>query len=280
MKKRVSTSATQKPRRVIFWPRRLQRPIVETIVVDTDSLVDISEPTISLHSTEIDTAAFLTIVRKALVGASSLRMIHLSKRLEPVYEIPAAAYTRTIAGTAWHHGEHYICYWIGNVENIAQRSDLTENERERLLTTARRLGSEGKLVYAVARSTEIHTKTTDPTQFQPQNLEYLGMVTTELHPHPDLARALAVCRQQGIDVIYASTDDELVVSSVAHRTTLLPKTILPLRYHASVSLKQKSKCYAELTTGARKKLLETFDPQTTIIADQPLPAIVRTIKLR
>ena len=31
---------------------------------------------------------------------------------------------------------------------------------------------------------------------------------------------------------------------------------------------------------ARKKLLETFDPQTTIIADQPLPAIVRTIKLR
>ncbi len=280
MSKRTSTTTHQKPRRIAFWPRRLQQPSVETIIVDTDALVDISQPTVSVHTAGLDSTTFLTIARKALVGASSLRMIHLSKKLDPVYDMPAATYARSIAGTAWHHGERYICYWIGSVEQIAQRSDLTENEREQLLATARDMGSKGKLAYAVATSSEVHTKTTDPTQFQPRDLEYLGLVVTELQAYPDLARALTLCHQQGIAVVYASADDELVVSSIAHHIKLLSKTVLPLRYHVSLSLDPEHLCYAELTSGARKKLLDSFDPRTTLVADKPLPAIVRMIKLR
>lgn len=263
--------------RAHFWSKRTKQPSVTTIVIDTTSLVDITHPTIHTHPIIGTSTTVLQAAQKALVGADSLRMIHLSKVLEPVYEHPVATYSRSIAGTSWHDGAQYRNYWIGEVDILVQRSDLTENEREALINTARHMGSDGQFVYAVGTSVELHTKDTDPSAFLPRNIQLLGFIYTDVRTYPDLTRSLIWCREQGIRILYASSDAELVVSSIAHRTKLVPHTQLPQRYHTGIPIDNQASCFAELTKVARQKLIEQLDPSTTFVTDLPLPDAIQTI---
>ncbi|MGB4762801.1 MAG: hypothetical protein WBP12_05610 [Candidatus Saccharimonas sp.] len=272
--------SSTKRRRIIFWPRRLQRPILETIVVDTSSLVDFSLPVIETHASTT-AKSVLDAARRALIASTTYREHILKEALTPLVEQPAATYSRYgIVGSSWHHGAHYNNYWLGPVEQIIQRSNLTENERERITTVARQLGTKGSTVYAVATSVETQQKNTDPATFQPLNLNYIGLLSHRLRPHPDLTRSLALCKRQGIDIVYATCDDELLVSTVAHMTKLIPKTALPQRYHPSLPIPPGNACYAGLSTDAHSQLLASFDPRTTLATIEPLPVIVKTIQVR
>lgn len=271
---------TQKRRHIIFWPRKLQRPTVETLVLDTASLVDFTQPTLAAHPIVGDKDQVINATKHALVASAPHHLDYLKASLAPVALQPAATYSRgRILGSSWHHGEHYTCYWIGTVSHITQRSDLTENEREHLLATARKLGSEGKIVYAVATSREPHVKTTNPSDFQPRALNCVGLISHDIRLQPDLARSLALCKQQEIDIIYASHDDELLVSSVAHKTHLVPKTTLPY-LHIDTPLKHGNSCYAGLSTKSHDTLLAQFDASSTLITNDPLPLVVKTIRIR
>ncbi len=261
--------------KVVFWPRKLQNPLIETIIVDTTALIDSNKPVLHAYPlAETSSHDLMNAAAHALVGTTSVTLQQFRAVLPQVHTNPIAIATRPTAGTTWHNGKFYTTYWIGTVESLLQRCDLTENEREQTLAQVRRLNTQHKLVYCVASEHD------ESPVGKGRELILLGLIANEITIHRDLIQAIAFCREKNIRLIYASSDTDTTVSAVAHATKLMAHSTVPsrfdLKYHRSIH----SDSYAHLSKSAHRTLIEQFDPSTTLVTNQPLTEVVKTIVIR
>lgn len=263
-------------KRVVFWPRRIQ-PRITTLVIGSKSLVSEACGPLALHPFGVATMASLrTTLAHALKGSQHPLHEQILAQLPSISLEPAARYDSTIAGSAWHQGDHYMLYWYGPAEQMIQRSDLTDNEREQLLAQARSLAVAGSIVYVAGRTLLPHTKHTDLTAVQPNDLQIDGIVAYNVRLWPGTRDALDFCNRQGIQVVYASAEPMLTTAAVAIHTGLLAKEQLPVRI-LSTMRPVVAPVYASVSERVRRQIVATFDTDHTLATDKPLTEVVKTI---
>ena len=237
--------------------RKKQAKSIATIIVDTENLVttNMSEPSFwTIHPQQLDTTrqAFSKRKQWESTNDSSIIVSHHGS---------ISAYTR-------HDGDTFASILFGDVDAILLATSLTENERERVILTARQHHIRGNRVEAVAHLTHTAALATASVH----QAEFLGLVLGDIIPYPSIHKSLAHAKQQGISILYISRDTHAFVSGVAHAVGLLPSTKEADRFSRHLPPRETT-VLSECTRSAYDAVYKTTDP-TTLVAHHPLPPII------
>lgn len=246
---------------------------IETIICDTSSIWDGSLHYSHAWSPPTDSDHILAAAHAALAGQSdgifdALRatLPASGRRLNPIkiYD------TRSYRASTRHDGARYRTYWIGEYEELINRLDATENEREQYLREAYRASANGQRAYLVAESVSLKPPTnTAPTG----SLDFVGIVLFELTPLPRTRLAVSYLRRRCINIVYASTDDVTTVRTLAHQAGIIAQSTQPHDARLSRELPTDKRVYSNLTKSQQTRLYKQLSNGTTIITDRPLTEV-------
>ena len=237
--------------------RKKQVKSIATIIVDTKNLVTInlSEPSFwTIHPQQLDAIRQAFSKRKQWESTKDSSII-VSRHGS------ISVYTR-------HDGDTFASILFGDVDAILLATSLTENERERVMLTARQHHVRGSHIEAVARLTH----TADLATASVHQAEFLGLVLGDVVPYPSIHKSLAHAKQQGISIQYISRDTHAFVSGVAHAVGLLPPIKEADRFNRHLPPRETT-VLSECTKSAYDAVYKTTDP-TTLVAHHPLPPII------
>ncbi len=120
-------------------------------------------------------------------------------RSEPMMIFPFDHAT-TMSGNLWHNGTEYDLIVKGAPEVILARSDLTENEREKMTAMLHKMSSEGHRVIAVAHQT-LARSISNLTELNKSDLfEFDGFVGVADVLHSEVAGAIRAAQRAGVSV--------------------------------------------------------------------------------
>lgn len=120
-------------------------------------------------------------------------------RHEPLESFPFDHAT-AMSGNLWHQGATYELMVKGAPEVILERSDLNENEREKLTAQLHHLSSEGYRVIAVAHQT-LTRKIANLNELTKRDyLEFDGFIGVADILHPEAGRAIEAALKAGVSV--------------------------------------------------------------------------------
>ncbi len=109
-------------------------------------------------------------------------------------------HTVAMSGTLHHHGEHYIAYIKGAPEHVIERSDLTENERERCTAQLHHMTGIGYRVIALAHATLDQPITSLESIKRGHRLTFDGFVAVADILRHEAHAAIATAQRAGITV--------------------------------------------------------------------------------
>lgn len=262
-------------RRVHYVQARLQP--VTTIIIDTPQLTD---GTLRYSRSWSPTDSEKEVLRHAsrALAKSSREANYLREALTPISTHTPSQTTkrRDIWIASYPRGEQYEHEAVGPLESVLACCDLTENERERIVLEARRYARYGNLIYAVASTTNLSSK---PPR---GSLVFRGLVMLRLSLFPYTKQSIQHLRALGYTLVYASTDSATLVTTVAHHTALIPPSVLP-QTSVNHQLSDKSTVYAALSPSDRRRLIASYENDSVLVAQQPLPELdelLTTIRVR
>lgn len=247
--------------------RRAKR--IDTIVIDSTALTDGHLKFAQSYSLDTPPKEVTNITQRALIGNTSPRSQLLREGMESQASLPydpVASHDGTLTHSSWHEGEFYRTYWLGEVADIINHTDLTDNEREQLTITARSYIAHGRQVYAVGVSL---TECLPGAQPKGSTLRSVGLVSFNRTLHPDTPYAIEKIKQEDVDIVYASTDSALNTTTLAHLSCLVPATILAKNAKA-VSVSTTDPVIGGLTPKEREQFCRRFNPATTLFVSEPL----------
>ena len=230
--------------------RRAKR--IDTIVIDSTALTDGRLNFAQSYS--LDTSPRSQLLRDSMGDHASLP-----------YD-PVSSHDGTLTHSSWHEGELYRTYWLGEVADIINHTDLTDNEREKLLIAARSYSARGRQVYAVGVSL---TRSLPGARPKGDTLRSVGLVSFHYTLHPDTPYAIEKIKQEDIDIIYASTDSVLNTTTLAHLSCLVPATILA-KNAKIVSVSTADTVIGGFTPEEKERFYRRFSPATTLFVNEPL----------
>lgn len=244
---------------------------ISTLVIDTDCITDGTlhfDRTVGYddHSSQDTVDAAL----HALVGNTSTLATTLRQALpnhNTPYD-PVAHHDATYLSSTWHHGERYQTYWIGEPAQLLSAIDLTDNEREKLVVSTRKASLSGETVYLVGKS----LSATPPSSLRSAKIELVGALHLRPRVFSGIEAAFAQCRERGIQIVYASSDSEHLVRTLADVTCLVSRATLPyVPSTKSSSLSTTRPVYAELSAAQQKRLLDSIASDDTLVVREAFP---------
>lgn len=247
--------------------RRAKR--IDTIVIDSTALTDGRLNFAQSYSLDTPPKEVTNIAQRALIGNTSPRSQLLREGMENQASLPydpVSSHDGTLTHSSWHEGELYRTYWLGEVADIINHTDLTDNEREQLAITARSYIAHGRQVYAVGVSLPECLPGVQP---KGPTLRSVGLVSFHRTLHPDTPYVIEKIKQEDVDIVYASTDSALNTTTLAHLSCLVPATILAKNAKA-VSVSTTDPVIGGLTPKEREQFCRRFNPATTLFVSEPL----------
>ncbi len=246
---------------------------IRTIVIDTPSLTDGSILFDRSVHFGVTNHNVLSYAKKALVGQDTpvSRAINGQVSQSSDNHSPVRSVAGNVTGSVWHHGETYKSYWVGKPTSVAHGADLTENERESFLMTARKLAAHGSKVYAVAYSEH----TAEPASYQESRSEIIGLLV--FHPllYPGTEQAVAAIQANNIDIIYASEDSEHEVRVFSYTSCLAPSASVTVQ-RPGRELSLDDTLYASLDTLTKRKIISHYPKESRLVVPEPLVEFWRT----
>ncbi|MEO8691193.1 MAG: hypothetical protein ABI397_00240 [Candidatus Saccharimonas sp.] len=279
MKKYPST-ATRRFNPVRTRLARLKRksPSASTIIFPTNLIVDFKNVEWSAHPFSKSTSLQL-ILDQAGRAIASAPLNHLASSIHGLERMNSnliSAPSNLTIGTGWPKGDHYETYWLGPIEEIIPLCDLTDSETEKITLQTRQLGSSGRLVYAIAKSSLKSFKANQPTE--PGTLDFSGLISSKINFVPNLLKTIERCRVTDIRLIYAAYEPESITTAVAHLAKLLPGKLLPTTLTPTNNLLNKNDCYFSTSTWANRKLTDSSGPGAILLGAGNLPQIIAKIQ--
>ncbi len=120
-------------------------------------------------------------------------------RSEPVVIFPFDHAT-AMSGNLWHNGTNYNLIVKGAPEVILARSDLTENEREKLTAVLHKMSSEGHRIIAIAHQTLTHSISNLTELTNHDVFTFDGYISIADILHPEVAGAIQSALRAGVSV--------------------------------------------------------------------------------
>ena len=247
--------------------RRAKR--IDTIVIDSTALTDGRLNFAQSYSLDISPKEVTAIAQRTLIGNTSPRSQLLRDSMGDHASLPydpVSSHDGTLTHSSWHEGELYRTYWLGEVADIINHTDLTDNEREKLLIAARSYSARGRQVYAAGVSL---TRSLPGARPKGGTLRSVGLVSFHYTLHPDTPYAIEKIKQEDIDIIYASTDSVLNTTTLAHLSCLVPATILA-KNAKIVSVSTADPVIGGFTPEEKERFCRRFNPATTLFVNEPL----------
>lgn len=256
--------------------RRMPRGIaahtkaLQTLVVDTVHLTDGTQRLAEVwvlqgtNGTPLDTAAKATMKSAQPFMRGLYRALHTM----PAHK-PAHVGSGAVEWTAWYHGDAFEFAMAGNVSNVLRYCDLTDNERERIMITARRLSRNGDLVWATAKGISRDKMPPRGT------LMFDGLVSCTPQLLPGTVHAATRLRQLGIRLVYVTAAHEDIATYIARAAhiTDYPKVARHARFTPSF----EHAIYAHADRVSARRILREL-PQPALVARHPLTDFVRMLE--
>ncbi len=247
---------------------------ITTLIVDTPCLTDLSltySHTWSLHES---TSEVLTDALRALVGHTGTEAHRIRLALNqpsPLSHPVELDETNGIYTTTYHRGDMFEHVSLGDVKTLLRQCDITENERERIILTAREQAHTGHVVYAVAHATSKLKRAP-----QAKSFSFAGLVSFSVKLYPNTELAIERLREMGFTLVYASSDSSEIVSTLAHASCLAPVSVLPVR-SVSHHVPAGQPLYSELSEREKAHLVAHYPSDATLVVMHPLSVFIDLI---
>lgn len=244
---------------------------LKTLVVDTPHLTSGYQTFESYWLLEGASGSPEEIAYRATTQSHHLLMRGLNESLSHRHSKPTEPASRgdgKVAWTSWYHGETFEIDLAGSIEEVLVYCDVTENEREQVMMTARSLAHGGHLVYATA-----HGSSNEPAPTH-GNLSFCGLVVTTLHLSSGTLQALTELRNHGIQVVYMTDEPEDLathVADIAHLTSH-PK----IARHGTYVTSTEHAVYARIDRINARRVIAQL-PSPVLIARHPVAELARMI---
>jgi len=161
-----------------------------------------------------------------LANASGLNMSELELQNERIDEMPFNSDTKIMGTLHKNAGGNFVAA-KGSVEHLLEKcsklqigttlKELSEEERENILTESEKMAADGLRVLAFAFREEAQISTVDYLQ----SLVYVGMIGFLDPPRLDIKEAMLTCRKAGIKIVMITGDHPLTALNIAKRVGLV-----------------------------------------------------------
>lgn len=255
-------------------PRSIQRRAadIDTIVIDSSALTDGTLTFAQAYGVDTNPHDIVDIAHRALVGNTANRSKLIKAGMPRVATLPydpMVSHEGRLTHSTWHHGEVYQTYWLGEVSDVIHYADVTENEREQLIHTAHKFGTQGRRVYAVGRTTTARPPTATPAS---HSLASVGLITFHVALHAETAFAIEQVRAAGVRIVYASSDTPGAVTMLAHLACLVPATVIAKdAEHTAAS--NRDTLLAGFRPADRSRFCQQFNRETTLFVTDPIAQV-------
>ena len=169
----------------------------------------------------------------------------------------------SINGNVWHEGALFHIYLIGEIRSTFACCDLTENERERYLGQYRTMIAKGYSVYALASGTQTAQPKNHRDIQKGKYLNFDGFMIVSYPLRPYIHRCVELAKQQGRQLIYISSDDPIIVTSIARRAEIIEQNQESTDCFKGIDLKLNT-AYANVDAPTRQVLLERYVPYVVV----------------
>lgn len=183
---------------------------ISTILIDgSDVITDAQQVTTTIWQQRHVPSNIATILAKAIntptdtVETALAAYVHTHGISMPTYEpFHRTIYTQQsgISGNVWHHGANYHIAVKGIPERILDYCDMSENERESIITQLHVMSATGAIVIAVATGMFEHSiKNVDGLK-KNEKLSFVGFVSLQVAVSADARRVIADAKANHISV--------------------------------------------------------------------------------
>lgn len=245
---------------------------VQTVVVDTEHLTTGVQHLKASWTLPEDTGNPVEVAHRATAHSSSMLMRGLhhataTHKREAVDSVSAGS--GEVEWTAQHLGGHFVLSAAGNVGHILHFCELTENENERIIVTARKLIHQGYIVYAVATSEGASDKP------QVHRMHFGGLVACSLDLLPNTHGAIEYLRTHLIRLVYITSLPEDLATQIAHAAHLT--THPKIARHSQFVSDTSHSIYAHADRVNSRRIVQNL-PQPLLIAQHPIGEITAMIE--
>lgn len=164
-------------------------------------------------------------LRLALNGSQAewaVSLIHtLPKQIDRQLPTPIHLHDKRLTGASYHHGAEFMHAVAGPLVPLLRLCDVTENERESLIKTARKHTTMGEICYGVAHSVTARSLENRAPGEKNEKLQLVGIVVAKPVLYASAVKRIAALKQVHSALHYIASDDETFVSAVAIAAGLL-----------------------------------------------------------
>jgi len=161
-----------------------------------------------------------------LANTSGTEAVALQKQYERIAEVPFSAIDK-IMGTLHKSPNGQLVAAKGSVEHLLEKciktqsgteiKELTEDERNKILSDSEKMAAEGLRVLAFAYREEAEISKDNFLN----ELIYLGMIGFLDPPRLDIKDAISLCRKAGIKIVMITGDHPITALNIAKQTGLV-----------------------------------------------------------